>query len=370
METFRITRPDGSEYDVDANSVEEATKQLNAHLTETSSAQPTEESAKQAYEDAPLTSKARMIVGDPLRRMEDTLTMGIMDKAFDWATGSNKATAQTAEAALRNPKAVNVAADVVGGAMMPTAVPGLVAKVGGGPAARAITGVLGGGAEGAATGAVGALTRGENPAEGALEGGLVGGGAQGLVQGANAAIKGVLGKSDKVPPTSITIMPRGKAATPAARVEVAVNKAQSKAAMRDSPLAEQSEYKRAFERLSTGKYKGKYGPDEITQMRKIAEGDVGTNLPRVVGGILSDKLAAGGLGTAAGIGGGPLAGLATGGAMLGAGRVLKGVSAGGTEEAVQDLRRMMTGTPKNKGPLSAEEQARLARMMREGYLNY
>jgi hypothetical protein len=116
----------------------------------------------------------------------------------------------------------------------------------------------------------------------------------------------------------------------------------------------------------------------VAQLNKIASGDPATNAARKFGSFLDNKMigASGiGGGLAAGFGtGNPgfglLAGTAVAGGVAGGANLLKKASAAGTEEQVQNFRRIMTRTPKYTGPISVAERNRIAKMAREGVLNY
>jgi hypothetical protein len=126
-------------------------------------------------------------------------------------------------------------------------------------------------------------------------------------------------------------------------------------------LLRQEILKGKFEKLhSEGPPEGvrKFDPETLAMMEKVFKDPPATAISRGVGNLISDKMVAAGAGLA---GGGTMATLG----MLGGGSLLKRVSAGGTDEAVADLRRAMLGRKKYQGMLSPEKAAALTRGMRQ-----
>src|SRR4051812_1076210 len=132
MPQFTISRPDGTKYNVDAPDAATATKDLESHLQSEMNTQSQKESA-----DAPTWQKPFMAADDVVRSGADRLTFGMLDKMI----GGNAAMETKARRSRMS------GADVLGdaalsAAALPTAVPRAMAAVGGGPAIRAITGLL------------------------------------------------------------------------------------------------------------------------------------------------------------------------------------------------------------------------------------
>jgi hypothetical protein len=163
------------------------------------------------------------------------------------------------------------------------------------------------------------------------------------------------------------------------RAEIAFNKA--KAVRSDDVLAQQKRLVATADKLAqTPRGTGTtplYSPGQVALLNKIAAGDPATNVARKFGNYLDNKIisgvAGGGVGLGVGAGAGPVAGLlsglATAGAVSGGANLLKRVSAGGTEEALQNLRRTMTRTPKYIGPVSQAERNRIRLMAQKGLLD-
>lgn len=373
MPKYEIVRPDGK-FEVEAENVVEANKQVNEHIKNVEI--PAQ--ARQEYAAAPALSKARMAIGDPIRRAEDALTLGIPDWIFDKLTGSTSASEATARASARNSPATNMAMDVIGTAMQPSAVPYAIERFGGGPAARVITGLLGGGLEGGATEGVKAATHGEDvgPAVGTGVAGGVFGQTMGML--ANALTKKVaeaLPKSavataySNAPPPNVQKM--GPASpTPAATVNKIIANAQSKGRLPDTSV--QEELQKGFEALSRNPTTAtRFNPDQIAQVNKIVGGDPATRVYQGIGDVLGSKFATGGAGLGAGFGtGNPLLGMLAAGGTAAAGKAAHAISAQGTAEAAADLQKMMQGAMPNRGPLSTAAQATIGRGVRSIWDDY
>ena len=262
---------------------------------------------------------------------------------------------------------------------IPSAVTSAVKKMGGGPAAKTLVGTTVATGEGAGYGGVNAATHGEDVGTGTGLGAA--GGALGYQIGSNInkGWKWLRGIDDIPANAGIKVMPKNPSNVD--RAEISFNKAKAGAARSDDVLAEQKAVKAAAEKLAqTPRGTGTqplYSPGQVALLNKIVAGDPATNLTRKFGGYLDNKI----VGATAGIGGGLvgnaasgspamglLAGLATTGAVTGSANILKRISAAGTEEALQNLRRTMTRTRKNVGPISLEERNRLAMMARQGLL--
>src|SRR3954463_3598275 len=132
MGDYTVTMPDGQQYKAEGETAEAAHANVQNFLREEQKAAATKE-----YDDAPLTSKARMLIGDPLQQFTHGLTAGMFDKGFDAVTGANSA-AQTQAAGDRIGPVATGAARMGGAMMLPSAAPKAVAAVGGGPVVRGL----------------------------------------------------------------------------------------------------------------------------------------------------------------------------------------------------------------------------------------
>jgi hypothetical protein len=215
------------------------------------------------------------------------------------------------------------------------------------------------GAEGGAYGGINAATEGQPIAPGILAGTVGGAVGQGVAQGASAlgnkAAKVIQGVDDAAPARNMTTF--GNIKTPSARdrVDVAAARAEHAGNVAGTAEATQQAQKDEFGRLLTGANKKQFTPRQRELMGNIAYGDPGTQAASNIGGVLSDKLVAAGVGGALGLGtGGVVPGMLATGATLGGGKLLKLDSARATQDAVDNLRRLMVGKKAFKGPISAE----------------
>jgi hypothetical protein len=179
---------------------------------------------------------------------------------------------------------------------------------------------------------------------------------------------------DDVPPVTVKVLPKGRDPTKAEVVEAKFHQAKEQAKLSDDPLATQKATRGVASKLATtvapGANRPMMSPGEIALLNKIAAGDPATNATRKIGSYLDNKI----IGATAGIGAnqaaGPLAGILTTGAFSGAANIFKHISAGGTEEALQNLRRTMTRTKKYVPPITPAEQNKLRLMGMKGLLDY
>ena len=355
MGKWRFTLPDGSVYDAEAGSWEEAQKDLSTKVDEERVA-----ASKQEYADAPITSKARMIIGDPIKQVANGLTAGLIDAPF-----GEKAKADTQSAADRIGPAGTAAARMSGAMMLPSTVPRAIAAIGGGPLVRTAVGATTAAGEGAVYGGVNAATSPVDPVtgqpavsvpEGVLSGAL--GGAvgqtvgQGIGNATTSGIKWLRGVNDAAPARNITRLPPVN--NPAAKdlVDVAAAKAASVGSRKGSMEATQAAQREAFEKLATGKYKGQFTPTQLERMRDIFQGDAGTRYAETGGKFLSNKLLAGGLLGGSAAGGALVPGMLATGAALGGGKALTADAARATQEAVDSLRQLMYKKKPFKGPMT------------------
>jgi hypothetical protein len=150
------------------------------------------------------------------------------------------------------------------------------------------------------------------------------------------------------------------------RVNVATTKAE-KEAVGQGPIGQQSAYIENFSKLDPKHFT----PKQREELSRIMQGDFGTRASKVLGNYVGDKFIAAGAGAGAGFAGGGVAeSLATAGAVSVLGNLLKRGSLGGTKEAAQDLRRMVYGVPKFKGPVSEAEKQRFGKMARQLGIEY
>jgi hypothetical protein len=349
MPTYTVPGPDGKEYYVDASDPGEAGKLMHQHLVA-----QTAEQAKSDYADAPFWAKGLKTADDAVRAAVDTASMGMFDKLL-----GGQEDVKTAAARQTSPIATTVG-DVAGGMALPTGAPGLVAKVGGGPIVRGVTGMLGAGATGGAQGAVSAAVHDQPVVEGAVQGILGGAGGQALAGAAapvvNKATKLVKGIDDALPAAASANVP-GKAPNPARRVEAA-------AARAEQAGGTPSDYVREFKAMNQNKLPA----DVLADVRTITHGDPGTAAAKVVGGLAQKAADKGGLG--AGFSSGdPIIGLLTAGGLYGGGAASKMAAGQGTTEAVEQLRRKLLGIPKYQGLVSKEAADQAARFIKGSFMS-
>jgi hypothetical protein len=301
----------------------------------------------------------------------DNLTMGGLSRAGDYFAGDDSVSLST-EAAKKRAGWAGTALDVATAAKyIPTAVPRVVGAVGGGPGIRSLVGATTAGAEGGVIGATDAAMRDKDIGTGGIVGTL--GGAVGhkvgevIGGGVNKVAKWWKGVDDALPQYNIRDLTKNP--DPMQRVNVANTRAQDKLDLAKSPEARQSAIRGEFQDVRTipGKELNKFTPEQRRLLDNIVKGDPGTNAAMKIGDFLDNKLTA--IGTTAGgtALGGPIMGAALAGGQLASGKALKSMSAAGTEEAADALRRSLyTKIPKFVGPISDEQKALIGRMFRQG----
>jgi hypothetical protein len=357
---------------VEADDLATASKDLAAHRQELMNAQ-----AKSEFEQASIPGKMGAVVSDVGRVGADALTFGFLDKLM----GGDEAMKTTA--ARSRMGGADIPIDILAAiGAIPTAVPKAVAKMGGGPAARWLTGTTTAGAEGGVVGglqaaghqqdAPGGATVGPSVGEGVVTGALGGAAGQQIGAGVNKAANWYTG-ANAVPQgirSKITMLPQGQKNPSAAdRINVAANTAESKASVMDDPLAQQSRYRKNFEELLRESPSKTFNPAQKSMMQRIIKEEPATKVSRGLGDFLGDKLAIGSAGIGAGVGVSPVVGALVAGGFWGGSRALKGMSSGGTQEAVDDLRRLLAKKTRTEGPLSARNQGRLTKGVRQGVLD-
>lgn len=350
MGEFTVTMPDGSKFKAEGDTAEAAHANVQEFLK-----QERVDASKKEYDDAPITSKARMLIGDPLQQFTHGLTAGMFDKGFDAVTGANSA-AETQAAGDRIGPVATGAARMGGAVMLPSGVPKAVTAVGGGPVVR---GLIGGGtaaAEGGVYGGVNAYSEGESVPKGIL-GGAVGGAVgqqvgQAVGNTANRVVKYAKGINDAAPARNMTTFGNIQSPTAKDMVDVAAARATHTGSMKGTAEATQAAQRSEFGKLLTGPDKKMFTPVQRDRMGKIVYGDAGTKLAETTGDMLGDKLLASGLGAGVGFGTGVIPGILATGATLAAGKGLRKDSATATKEAVDSLRQLMYKKKPFKGPMS------------------
>ena len=354
--TFNIN---GIQYKVEnAKSFEEAQKGAQEQYHEDLS-----QKAKSEFSEAPTWAKPFMAAQDIGRSALDTFTMGGVDKFADYMSppASGQPSQGDITRAVRSRMGgADIGADIAAGVAQPSAVPGLVARMGGAPLVRKGVGLLGSALEGGAYGAGSALGHDENAASGAISGaagGMLGRTiADTLAYPVNKVAKWWTGASDALPisggATRVT-----KKTSPEKRVETAVARAE-----RDG--GRPSDYREQFEAVRKSGMPG-FSKKEVDMVQQIIEGDPGTKLARYGA---SNLTAATGAFTGAVTGAhSPLAGLLLAGTVP-LGGIMAGKLAGqGKMQSVEALRRAMLGKPKYEGILAAKGKKRITGGVREYY---
>jgi len=369
---YVITTPDGKQWDVEAPDAMTASKDLAAHRQELANTEK-----KQEIESAPPWKQALMGARDTAAVGADTLTAGFGTKALEYMF-PEKEPAKDLNAMRANLGWVAPVADVAAMSRVPTAVPALVAKAGGGPAARWLTGTTAAGVESAVHGGLqaaghqrtepGGYESGEPAAGGAITGMLGGAAAHQLGGAINKGVNWVRGVDNSVPQgirSKITVLPKGQKNPSAAdKINVAANTAESTARKFDDPLAAQDRYKTHFEKLLREDAKS-FNPSQRAIMERIVNEDPATKVSRGLGRVMSNQLVSAGAGAATGD---VVKGALVAGGILGGGRALKEVSAQGTKEAVDDLRRLLAKKSRNEGPVSMLRRGQITGAGRQGTL--
>lgn len=367
MPDIGVTGPDGVVYDVPAENPEEAAKKFGQwwklQIANPEFKKAAQSRMNKAYatemEGAPMWAKPFMAADDIARTGLDAFSSGLIDKGLGYFTGEDEGMRTQAQRARMGTAAIP--AEVLGAVMGPTTVPRLVKAIGGGPAARTATGVLGSGAEGAVVGGVDAATHDEPVVEGILSGAGMGATGQALGSVVNRVGKWWRGPDPQAPNYAQTVLPKAPTARDYANV-AATETAQ--AVRKGEPLPQAA--RREFSDLNIGDPGKKFSKSQKEMLDKIVEGDPATNTYSKVGSLLSNPLigiAAGG--STVGFGADPIMGAATGLGLMAGPRIAKSMARGGTQEAINDLRRSVYHIPKKDDPLSEEDKARFARALRQ-----
>jgi hypothetical protein len=255
--------------------------------------------AQTEYNEASGLAKPLMAAQDVARTVADTASLGFADKFADYMKPpipGQPTQAEITKAIRSRMSGADVAADIgTTIAAAPTAVPKVVGMLGGGKAARAITGGATAAAEGGVLGGLSAAGHDQPVSEGAGAGLVSGLGGQALAgmltKPVNAAANWVKGANPALPPMTERQIRRASGAIgedPATRAFSGIGNALS-----------QFSFPASFGDLSTGL------------------------------------------------------------AMKGGGWLAKGIANQGRREKVDDVRRLLNGQPRVKGPLSDEEKLAL-----------
>lgn len=354
---------EGHTYDIESPDFDTAMKDLRKHVQKEYS----DEYIKSS-EEAPMWAKPLIAASDVGVRAADVLSAGLIPAGIDKLSGDEKFS-RHAQGVKDSMGWAGTALDV--GTMakfLPSSAAWAIKKIGGGPAARTITGTTVAGTEGGVYGGVDAATHGENVPKGTALG--AGGGilGQGLGDAVNKGVKWLRGIDDTVPKSTIMKLPKNP--TKVQLLEQAVNKAEANS-LGKGVGAGQKAVQDEIRTLATGANRGAFAP-QLKTMEKIYGGDTGTNLYGMAGRALDNKLAAPGMGTAVGFGSGSVEAALAAMALTGAGaNAAKRVSAGGTDELVQGLRRWVHGGPhKYVGPISQKDKMRMSKASTRGLLDY
>jgi hypothetical protein len=287
-----------------------------------------------------------------MRNAANTLTANYADKVIGKLTGQDEA--MRTEAVKSRMSGANIPMDAaLAAGVIPTAVPGAIAKVGGGAIARGVTGALAAGAEGGLYGGLSASGADQPVVPGMLTGAGAGVIGQGVAQGGAAllgkASKAIQGIDDSLPPAAQRAVAKITGKTPPfQRVETAVNRAEN----RGGSAAELRDQFRELSRAGMSD-QAKEGINQIVQ------GDPGTRAARAVSDLANSKVASG-LAGASGITLTP-EGIAAAAAIPTVGYIASKAANQGTQASVEALRRMMLMQPAYPGLLSQKGAAQLGR---------
>jgi hypothetical protein len=362
MGTFKFTTNDG-EFEVDAESHEEAAKQLSAFRQH----EMNQKFIQQA-EGAPWWAKPIMAAMDAGRVGQDVLTQGIAPKLWDTILGTEgDQQRKTAASKNRMGFAGNMGEAALIAGALPSVVPKVVAKVGGGPAIRNTVGTVTGATEGGILGTINSAMHDEDPAQGGATGaisGILGQTVGGIVnKGAKAINQWRTGNPRPLPQYNVRSLPDKP--TKLQQVQHANTKAEEAARMVKDPLQEQRAYQEAFKGLD----RSKFSPEERALIDRIVSGDLGTKGSGKMGNYMGDKMIALGAGIGSGVPG-PEA-MAIFGGMLGGAHALKKGSLGGTKEAVDLLRRTQyPNYPAFNPPVGPMGKTRISNVLRQMGLEY
>ena len=318
---------------------------------------------QQEGEEAPWYKQPFMAAMDVGKVMGNAATADWMDPGIKALTGWDSAADTTARKSRMGFAAP--AAEMVTAARLPTAIPSAI-KAGGkllGPMGKIIGGGVTAGAEGATYGGLQAAAKDQDVEEGAVIGGAGGALGQGV---ASSRLAGKLAKpflKDDMPPKyALSKLP--KKPTAMDYVNHAATKSESKAAAVDDPVQKQQVARNVFENLQTGDPKKLMNPEQREQVGNIVKGDALTKLYRALSTTLSNNT----ISTGAGIATGGLAGVAAATGVKGAGGLFGKMSNNRTQDAIQDLRRMVYKIPKSQ--LSVKAKSQFGRALREMGSNF
>jgi hypothetical protein len=345
MATYTVPGPDGKEYEVDAGDPVEADKLLREHFQEQANTK-----AKSEFADAPVWAKPFMAADDVMRVGADAVTMGMLDKML-----GPQAQIETAARRSRMGGA-DIGADVLGSMALPTGVPGMIAKIGGGPIVRGITGLLGGGVSGGVQGGISAAGHDQPIGPGVVQGVLGGAGGQAVAQTiapvVNKGAKLIRGVDDSLPAATTANVP-GKAPNPARRVENAAYEAEKAG-------GSGADYVRTFKEMNQKKLPA----DVLGDIEGITKGDIGT---KVAKGVARTAKAVGLPGLAVGVHSSIPSLIAASVASPAVGAAANFAANQGTKEGVEMLRRKLLKMPKFEGPVTKEMVEKMSRANRGAF---
>jgi len=365
MGEFIITLPGGAKYKVEANSYDEAFKEAK------DTAQQEVNTKQQAVRDAePMWAKPFRTGEDVGKTFLDAATLSTLPAAADWAgeklgvpPPGGATAAQDVTAARERLGLGAIPADIAGGLVGPgkfnLATQGL--KLGGGKIARGAIGLLAGGVQGAAEGAISAASRGESIPGGAGVGALAGGAGTGISHAmsgvGNRAAKWWSGIDDTLPPAS----PRARAITPSGQVERAV------AGVEATPGGgTQRQLQSAIADIAGNKAFTKK-PEVQAKMQEVIHGDPATKGAKWLGN--AANVASLPSSITLGMGGNVIPALISAVGLPAIGGIANAASKGGTQASTEELRRMLLNHPKYKGILSPEGTNRVGSAARRAIMN-
>jgi hypothetical protein len=359
MATYQITQPDGSVYEADADNPESAHKIIKDHIQ-----QNLNESVQKKFDDAPMWAKPLIAAHDVGSTALSSATLGGWDKAMGLITGRDEAA--MSEAIRNRMGGAQYAADFLGGAVSPTGVGSAVARVGGGPLARAITGGIAATGEGALQGGVQSAIKGEDIVPGTLAGAAGGAAGQGiaglLAKPANAVSRWWQGAKDALPAPGVANI--GSVSNVTGNKAAVARKVEQAARDATNAGGTAKDFRDAFSAINPT-----FMPkDQRALLSTVSEGDLGTKIPGAIAkGMEKAQTPLGILSAVAGTKSIP-AGMALAAGGYAAPAVLRSMEKSGTDASVEALRRATLGLPKFPDFISETVKARLGQGARRSIM--
>jgi hypothetical protein len=346
MGEYTVTRPDGSVYEVTADSQEEAGKKLSDRLLKEAKAK-----GRAELQEAPLWAKPLMAVDDIAKAGVDSYTLGTIPAGLDYMFGGDRKQEVAVARDRLGPYSVPI--DMAAGGANPISLARTLGRLGGGKIARGALNLVGSGAQGAIEGGISALAAGESVPGGAgigLLSGAAGSGASHAMAGlGNRAAKWWKGIDDSLLPANPANLP-GKNPSPARRVEKAVMDVEN-----TRQGGTQTQYQDAIAKVNPRGFR----PEGKEALGEIVKGDPATRGFKRAGDFVEANTMGASLG--AGVGSGDLwAALGTMVGMPALSGALHYTSKQGTKEGVENLRRMLLKHPKYEGILSKTGKDKLS----------